>query len=165
MRIRDLVILNHYYAATLPSYPFSFNCSDCNENDIEDDDDEGEWTEVGNKKKLYFDDCEEDDSGSEEEFENEDEDDEDGWITPANIGAKKKAMGLEFESGTQEQVDVACMTSDFAMQNVLIQVSNLNWMAKKDGKTIIRFIKLLGMNLLVNDTKSWFQYLLELCSN
>ena len=35
-------------------------------------------------------------------------------------------MGLEFESGTQEQVDVACMTSDFAMQNVLIQVSNLN---------------------------------------
>jgi len=97
-----------------------------NENDHEDDDGNGEWTEVGNKKKLYFEidenDCEEDDSGSEEEFENEDEDDEDGWITPANIGAKKKAMGLEFESGTQEQVDVACMTSDFAMQNVLIQI-------------------------------------------
>ena len=100
------------------------------------------------EKKLYFDDCEEDDSGSEEEFENEDEDDEDGWITPANIGAKKKAMGLEFESGTQEQVDVACMTSDFAMQNVLIQVSNFNWMAI----TIIRFIKLLGIKLLVNDS-------------
>ena len=129
IRNRDPVIVNHYYATTLPSYPFIFDCSD-NENDHEDDDGNGEWTEVGNKKKLYFDidenDCEEEeDSGSEEEFENEDEDDEDGWITPANIGAKKKAMGLEFESGTQEQVDVACMTSDFAMQNVLIQVSNL----------------------------------------
>ena len=51
------------------------------------------------------------------------EDDDEGWITPANIGAKKKAMGLEHETGReQEQVDVACMTSDFAMQNVLIQV-------------------------------------------
>lgn len=83
-----------------------------------DDDDEGEWTQVGgNKKKLHF----EEESSDDEEFENEDDDE--GWITPANIGAKKKAMGLEHETGReQEQVDVACMTSDFAMQNVLIQM-------------------------------------------
>merc|ERR1712029_717172 len=92
-------------------------------------DEEGvEWTQVGQKgkKKMVFqdggssDDAEESSSG-EEEFQNEEEEEDEGWITPANIIAKKKAMGLEHELGAdQEQVEVACMTSDFAMQNVLI---------------------------------------------
>merc|ERR1712029_1199659 len=73
-------------------------------------------------------DDDEESSSGEEEFQNEEEeeevnDEDEGWITPANIIAKKKAMGLEHELGAdQEQVEVACMTSDFAMQNVLIQL-------------------------------------------
>merc|ERR1712029_1212266 len=104
--------------------------------EVESGDEEGgEWTQVGQKgkKKMVFqdegssDDDEESSSG-EEEFQNEEEeeevnDEDEGWITPANIIAKKKAMGLEHELGAdQEQVEVACMTSDFAMQNVLIQL-------------------------------------------
>jgi len=50
-----------------------------------------------------------------------DEDDDDGWITPANIGkvrAKRGTTGDEQE----EQVEVGCFTTDYAMQSVLLQM-------------------------------------------
>lgn len=70
----------------------------------------------------------EDDTNDGDDFDKEenDEDDgnEEGWITPKNIVRVKKEMGAE---ETDEQIDVqtvkcACLTTDFAMQNVLIQM-------------------------------------------
>ncbi|KAJ1655925.1 20S-pre-rRNA D-site endonuclease nob1 [Dispira simplex] len=53
----------------------------------------------------------------------EDDDDDDGWITPSNL----KAKNLEFSGGaTATQITgpipVACITADFAMQNVILQM-------------------------------------------
>lgn len=47
------------------------------------------------------------------EDEEEEDDDEDGWITPGNIDHVKKGMGGVLET---VQLDVACLTTDFAMQ-------------------------------------------------
>jgi len=74
--------------------------------------------------------------GTDDLSEDEEEDDEDqspattsamssggfggGWITPKNISAIKKE-GNDDEERT-EPVKVACLTTDFAMQNVLIQM-------------------------------------------
>ena len=44
----------------------------------------------------------------------EDDDDDDGWITPSNLRAATQAMG-EVSTETSS-VDVACITTDFAMQ-------------------------------------------------
>ena len=61
-------------------------------------------------------------------------DDSDGgeWITPGNVAEKRKEMELgEFEDTS---VEVACITSDFAMQNVLKQIG-LN-VTSIDGRII-----------------------------
>ncbi|KZV77105.1 hypothetical protein PENSPDRAFT_621400 [Peniophora sp. CONT] len=59
-----------------------------------------------------------------------DEDDGEGeWITPSNVSLhKSKAMGLTLSDADSkkhavpETLPVACMTTDFAMQNVLLQM-------------------------------------------
>lgn len=60
------------------------------------------------------------------------DDDNNGWITPSNIHIAKR----QFHSDLMEtkHVTVACMTTDFAMQNVLKQM-NLN-VAALDGRLI-----------------------------
>lgn len=74
---------------------------------------------------------------SEEEYsdsEEEENSDSDGgeWITPDNLKEKKKQLELgEFE---EKSVEVACITSDFAMQNVLKQIG-LN-VTSIDGRII-----------------------------
>ncbi|XP_023028956.1 RNA-binding protein NOB1 [Leptinotarsa decemlineata] len=67
---------------------------------------------------------------SEESDEEDDEDDGTGWITPSNIKQFKKTSELAVE----KKVEVACMTTDFAMQNVLRQM-NLN-VSALDGRLI-----------------------------
>ncbi|KAH9850780.1 Nin one binding Zn-ribbon like-domain-containing protein [Lenzites betulinus] len=60
-----------------------------------------------------------------------DEDDGEGeWITPSNVGLhKSRALDLLPSAGgrkgkkQEETIPVACMTADFAMQNVLLQMS------------------------------------------
>ena len=55
----------------------------------------------------------------------EDEDDNIGWITPSNLEEVKKLNGVhgdEQDIEEQLQMPVGCMTSDFSMQNVLIQI-------------------------------------------
>jgi len=54
----------------------------------------------------------------------EDEDDGVGWINPSNIEETKKQslIELEEEDVKNRTIPVACMTSDFSMQNVLIQI-------------------------------------------
>ncbi|KAJ8718298.1 hypothetical protein PYW08_002535 [Mythimna loreyi] len=73
-------------------------------------------------------------SEDEEESESDSESDSDGgeWITPGNVAEKRKEMELgEFE---EKSVEVACITSDFAMQNVLKQIG-LN-VTSIDGRII-----------------------------
>jgi len=71
----------------------------------------------------------EDNTESEESSE---DDDTDSWITPDNILAVKSSYGKE--SAASESVRVACMSTDYAIQNVLKQI-NLN-IAALDGKII-----------------------------
>lgn len=62
----------------------------------------------------------------------EDDDDDSGWITPANIVDVKKQMNSEILE--EKTATVACLTMDFAMQNVLMQMG-LNVVAL-DGRVI-----------------------------
>lgn len=64
--------------------------------------------------------------------ESSEDDDPDSWITPTNLLAVKSSYGKE--SATTESVRVACMSTDYAIQNVLKQI-NLN-IAALDGKII-----------------------------
>lgn len=66
------------------------------------------------------------------ESEESEDDDPDSWITPNNLLAVKSSFGKE--SATSESVRVACMSTDYAIQNVLKQI-NLN-IAALDGKII-----------------------------
>lgn len=67
-------------------------------------------------------------------------DDDDEWITPSNLQDKRKAMMGVNNNDEPQFVKVACMTTDFAMQNVL---------------------KLMGLSvvsvdgLLIQETKTW----------
>jgi len=68
---------------------------------------------------------------------NGDDDDDDGWITPSNVAKhkKKKKIGeLDKTDQIEENVEVVCITADFAMQNVLKHIG-LNVMGV-DGKLI-----------------------------
>lgn len=71
------------------------------------------------------------------EFEEDDSADSDsGWITPSNIKRKQaKDEGAANTSKEQKTLQVATMTGDFAMQNVLLQM-NLNLLSTKTCKRI-----------------------------
>ncbi|NWI09099.1 NOB1 protein, partial [Crypturellus soui] len=58
------------------------------------------------------------DQGDEEE--SEEESDDEGWITPSNIKEVQQDMG-HFDTAPAG-VQVGCVTTDFAMQNVLLQM-------------------------------------------
>ncbi|XP_059078626.1 RNA-binding protein NOB1-like [Tigriopus californicus] len=73
------------------------------------------------------------------ESQEEDDDEDEGWITPSNIKAKTKAMNGALPGGDQF-VKVACMTTDFAMQNVLKQMN-------------LHVLSVQGM--LIRETKTW----------
>lgn len=68
----------------------------------------------------------------EESSEEEEDDDEEGWITPSNIKSLKSNFGPQTYSEVVPAV--ACMTSDFAMQNVLKQIGLQ--VAALDGRVI-----------------------------
>ncbi|PIO13261.1 hypothetical protein AB205_0009840 [Aquarana catesbeiana] len=56
----------------------------------------------------------------EEEGDHHDEDDDGGgWITPGNIKQIQQDMGVR---EAPDNVVVGCLTTDFAMQNILIQM-------------------------------------------
>ncbi|XP_034230865.1 RNA-binding protein NOB1 [Thrips palmi] len=75
----------------------------------------------------------ESDEGEESCDSEEDTDDDGGaWITPSNLSRAKKQMNADVEE--EKSVKVACITTDFAMQNVLKQIG-LN-IASVDGRVI-----------------------------
>ena len=55
-----------------------------------------------------------------EDGDDDDDDDDSGWITPRNIREVKKEIDSDLLE--QEPATVACLTMDFAMQNVLKQI-------------------------------------------
>ncbi|XP_066290875.1 RNA-binding protein NOB1-like [Branchiostoma lanceolatum] len=63
---------------------------------------------------------EEEEEGDEDDDEDDDDDDDEGWITPSNIHKVKRNATLG--STEPREVKVGCITTDFAMQNVLIQM-------------------------------------------
>lgn len=87
---------------------------------------EGEDDESGGEEEA----SEEEDSTN-EDGEEEDDDDE-GWITPSNIKEVKRDFGTDLLEDNPSPV--ACMTTDYAMQNVLKQIG-LN-IAALDGRVI-----------------------------
>lgn len=74
---------------------------------------------------------EEDEEAKQEEEEDDDDDDE-GWITPSNIKEIKRDYGTDLLE--ESASPVACMTTDFAMQNVLKQIGL--HIAALDGRVI-----------------------------
>lgn len=60
----------------------------------------------------------------ENEDDSDEENDEEGWITPGNLEQVKKTTLNEVEQFdiNEQKFKVGCMTSDFSMQNVLIQI-------------------------------------------
>lgn len=70
---------------------------------------------------------------SQEDTDGDDEDDESSWITPSNINQMKSACGKDILD-EKDQARVACMSTDYAVQNVLKQI-NLN-IAALDGRLI-----------------------------
>lgn len=59
-----------------------------------------------------------------------------GWITPSNIKKHKaKDDGTDKSTSTEKVLQVATMTGDFAMQNVLLQI-NLNLLSTKTCKRL-----------------------------
>nr|CAD7399898.1 unnamed protein product [Timema poppensis] len=61
-----------------------------------------------------------DDDVSDDEDASDENEEEAGWITPGNIAKVKKEM--YFEEQDEKQKIVACITGDFAMQNVMKQL-------------------------------------------
>lgn len=94
--------------------------------------------EEPNVAKPKLDGSQEDDESEEEEDEDdcdseeESDDGEDAWITPSNLRQAKKQMNGDVEE--EKPVKVACITTDFAMQNVLKQIG-LN-VSSVDGRVI-----------------------------
>lgn len=68
-----------------------------------------------------------------DETETESDEDDSSWITPSNLQEMKSACGKEVLDD-ENQARVACMSTDFAVQNVLKQI-NLN-IAALDGRLI-----------------------------
>jgi len=66
--------------------------------------------------------------------------DDDGWITPGNVRTKKAVFTGTDGASAPEKVTVACMTTDFAMQNVCKQLG----------------LNIIGTNgMIIKETKTW----------
>jgi len=80
------------------------------------------------------------DSDKENDEEDQSEDDDDGWITPGNVKTKKAVYAGTDEGKVDQKVAVACMTTDFAMQNVCKQLG----------------LNIIGTNgMVIKETKNW----------
>ncbi|KAL6042285.1 20S-pre-rRNA D-site endonuclease nob1 [Balamuthia mandrillaris] len=69
-------------------------------------------------------------------------DDEGGWITPDNLAeVNRKRMGTQLSKNGWGEAKVGCMTTDYAMQNVLLQMG-LN-LVSVDGMVIKKLKKFI----------------------
>lgn len=87
---------------------------------IEDGENVGKCRLLSEGDTLSSDILEEESDEDEDNDDDDDDDNDDGWITPSNIKSMKERMG---DVNTQKaDVPVGCLTTDFAIQNVLIQM-------------------------------------------
>ncbi|XP_053658733.1 RNA-binding protein NOB1 [Anopheles marshallii] len=90
------------------------------------DEQKGSVLDSGNEEEDPDDEIyEEDDDFEDEEVDEDDDgddgdDDDDGWITPSNIKQVKRDMGMDLHE--EAPTTVACITTDYALQNVLKQI-------------------------------------------
>ncbi|XP_055638277.1 RNA-binding protein NOB1 [Toxorhynchites rutilus septentrionalis] len=82
--------------------------------------------------EIHEEEYSENEDNQEDDSNDEDSNDDEGWITPSNIKEVKRDFGLNLLEDNPSPV--ACMTTDFAMQNVLKQIG-LN-IAALDGRVI-----------------------------
>lgn len=97
--------------------------------DDEDDEEEEGEEDSGTKEEMLEqepieEDMEEINEEEDESDEGIEEDDDEGWITPSNLKAKKLEMlgANGVPEDEDKEIIVACLTNDFAMQNVLKQI-------------------------------------------
>lgn len=85
------------------------------------DNDKG-FGEVGDSDNNANSNDNDDHSGDDDNDDDDEDEDDDGWITPDNISRVKDEMGKGALDAVPANVTVGCLTTDFAMQNVLIQM-------------------------------------------
>ena len=73
-----------------------------------------------------FEDVDNDDDLDSNSDNGNDDDDDDGWITPDNIVHVKSQMGKETLAAVPANVTVGCLTTDFAMQVLIIFQGEMN---------------------------------------
>jgi len=95
----------------------------------DDDDEEEDEEDSGTKEEMVEqepieEDMEEINEVDDESDEGIEDDDDEGWITPSNLKAKKLEMlgANGVPEDEDKEIIVACLTNDFAMQNVLKQI-------------------------------------------
>ena len=116
------------------------NESDVNENESDGNESDEEYYDLCEDEENEYNSCEDDDGDFNDyytdliktkgdlnkliEERNEQSDDEGDWITPLNIDEVKKQFdNLKIdERPTKIEINTACITGDFAMQNVLMQL-------------------------------------------
>jgi len=97
--------------------------------------------DIEESSEDYQDNLSDDDFGYDSDKENDiSGDDDDGWITPGNVKTKKAVYNGTEEGKAPQKVMVACMTTDFAMQNVCKQLG----------------LNIIGTNgMMIKETKTW----------
>nr|XP_026692397.1 RNA-binding protein NOB1-like [Ciona intestinalis] len=78
-------------------------------------------TKVTKEIEILDLDKDENDTSDLHDEENEEESDEEGWITPSTL-REMKDLQEDKDEGVKKDVKVGCITTDFAMQNVLLQM-------------------------------------------
>ncbi len=94
-------------------------------NTVDDVSDQQHQQHVSSDEGVSMDDSDKENGDDDDEYDDEEYDDgdeDDGWITPGNVKEKRAAMAGRGEEEAETRVRVACMTTDFAMQNVLKQI-------------------------------------------
>ncbi|KAK6982153.1 Nin1 binding protein [Biomphalaria glabrata] len=132
--------------------------SDSNKNteELEGKKEDSESDNCDIKEHFNEDSNAENESEEGEDEEDDDEEEDDGWITPGNITEVKKSMGVETTS--EDEVCVGCLTTDFAMQNVLIQMGlnilSVDGMLIKKAKSYV--LRCFGCLRITKDTSRVF---------
>ena len=78
-------------------------------------------TEIREETSIEHSRTNESDNGSSDDDDDDDDDDEQGWITPDNLADVTTRLGGTIQEPPQD-IRVACLTSDYAIQNVLLQM-------------------------------------------
>uniref|UniRef100_T2M3I8 RNA-binding protein NOB1 n=1 Tax=Hydra vulgaris TaxID=6087 RepID=T2M3I8_HYDVU len=102
----------------------NFNSQSDNDQNDDDQNDNGESIEDQSEEFIKNqNNCFEDEFVENAEDDNNNDDDDSGWITPRNIEKIKEKMDNGDEVRLEDaNIKCACLTTDFAMQNVMIQM-------------------------------------------